>query len=392
MSYTKNSWSRGDVITSAKLNNIEAGIESISNTTDTINETVNDISSSVEEMSGNITALGNSVDEVSSAASANTSSIGELGDSIANLTNSINALIGSMSGIPERLSDIEDTVRNLKKTDVMEVTTFEENISDLTKDVVLKSATLPEGKSAVTGKTVELNGVSASAAHTDLKGTNEVAIVGVTTSGNLAKSVSNSAWSVNTDGEVVVKNCNFAQTGYNCLEIGLSSTAPKKVLVENCTFGDTSNNSILVFATQENATVTVKDCTFGNVSDMIRLSNRTNVAGVIVNLVNCSIAATGSDLSWPLILCEDYQAGTGAEIKAANRFAPEKITINIINCSIGGKKITAPEDMATICGTNDANNIITVWNNYENSTVANKAISGFVAYGDGSRYPRLNIS
>ena len=37
MAYTKNNWARGDVITSAKLNNIETGIATIASTTDTIN-------------------------------------------------------------------------------------------------------------------------------------------------------------------------------------------------------------------------------------------------------------------------------------------------------------------------------------------------------------------
>ena len=217
MSYTKNSWSKGDVITSAKLNNIETGIENISNTTDTINQTVTGIANSVETIGGDIASLNQRVDDASAIASGNTVSIEGISTAIENLSNSINALVGNMTGLPERISEIEDSIRSFKKSDVLEVTTFEENINDLTKDVVLTNTTLPEGKSSVVGKTVELNGGSATAAHTDLKGTTEVVMSGVSTSGNLAKSTSNSAWSINTDGEVVIKNCDFSQTGYTCL-------------------------------------------------------------------------------------------------------------------------------------------------------------------------------
>ena len=40
MSYTKNTWVTGDVITAEKMNHIEAGIESLANS---LNETLNEL-------------------------------------------------------------------------------------------------------------------------------------------------------------------------------------------------------------------------------------------------------------------------------------------------------------------------------------------------------------
>lgn len=45
MSYTKSEWQKGDVITSAKLNNIENGISAISDAVTSIDTTVSEIKS-----------------------------------------------------------------------------------------------------------------------------------------------------------------------------------------------------------------------------------------------------------------------------------------------------------------------------------------------------------
>ena len=401
MAYTKNNWARGDVITSAKLNNIETGIANIASTTDTINDAVNTISTKID----NITT---SIESIEAATTTNGDAVTTLNTTVDNISSSLTSLNEGVNGLNAavtagdskadvKIGILESTIQllteklaKLSKTNVDRVEALTANYTDAEKDFVGEGVAIPAGKLDVTAKTIELVGGTAESAHVGLKATDDVAMTGVVTSGTLAKSVSNASWSINTSETVTIKDCDFSQVGYNCVEIGLGNTAPKNVLIENCRFGNVSNNSILVFATADNATITIRNCSFGRVSQVLRLSNRTNATGVVVNLIDCTIEATDSDLRWPMILCQDYVAGTGADIKAANRFAPEKITINIINCEKAGQVITAPASMAEVCASGDEKGLIVVYNDYENATAANKPAAAIVAY-DATRYPTLNV-
>ena len=401
MAYTKNNWARGDVITSAKLNNIETGIANIASTTDTINDAVNTISTKID----NITT---SIESIEAATTTNGDAVTTLNTTVDNISSSLTSLNEGVNGLNAavtagdskadvKIGILESTIQllteklaKLSKTNVDRVEALTANYTDAEKDFVGEGVAIPAGKLDVTAKTIELVGGTAESAHVGLKATDDIAMTGVVTNGTLAKSVSNASWSINTSETVTIKDCDFSQVGYNCVEIGLGNTAPKNVLIENCRFGNVNNNSILVFATADNATITIRNCSFGRVSQVLRLSNRTNATGVVVNLINCTIEATDSDLRWPMILCQDYVAGTGADIKAANRFAPEKITINIINCEKAGQVITAPASMAEVCASGDEKGLIVVYNDYENATAANKPAAAIVAY-DATRYPTLNV-
>lgn len=401
MAYTKNNWARGDVITSAKLNNIETGIATIAATTDTINDSVNTISTKIDNITTSIESIGEAATNNGAAVSTLNTTVEGISSNLTSLNDSVGGLNAAIntgdSKADVKIGILESTIQllteklaKLSKTNVETVETLTTTYTDAEKDFVGEGVAIPAGKLDVTAKTIELVGGTAESAHVGLKATNDVVMTGVTTSGNLATGVSNAAWSVNTDETVTIKNCDFSQTGYNCVEIGLGNTAPKNVLIENCNFGNLNNNSILVFATADNATITIRNCSFGRVSQVLRLSNRTNATGVTVNLIDCTIEATDSNLNWPMILCQDYVAGTGADIKAANRFAPEKITINIINCEKAGQVITAPASMAEVCASGDDKGLIVVYNDYENATAANVAAAAIVAY-DATRYPALNI-
>ena len=401
MAYTKNNWARGDVITSAKLNNIETGIANIASTTDTINDAVNTISTKIDNITTSIEAIGAATTTNGDAVTTLNTTVDNISSSLTSLNEGVNGLNAAVtagdSKADVKIGILESTIQllteklaKLSKTNVDKVETLTANYTDTEKDFVGEGVAIPAGKLDVTAKTIELVGGTAESAHVGLKATDDVVLTGVVTSGNLAKNVSNAGWSINTDETVTIKDCDFSQTGYNSVEIGLNNTAPKNVLIENCRFGNTSNNSILVFATADNATITIRNCSFGRVSQVLRLSNRTNATGVVVNLINCTIEATDSDLQWPMILCQDYMADTGANIKAANRFAPEKITINIINCEKAGQVITAPASMAEVCASGDEKGLIVVYNNYENATAANAAAAAIVAY-DATRYPTLNV-
>lgn len=401
MAYTKNNWARGDVITSAKLNNIETGIATIASTTDTINDAVNTISTKIDNLTTTVEAIGAATTTNGDAVTTLSTTVDGISSSLTSLNEGVSglnaAVTASDSKADVKIGILESTIQllteklaKLSKTNVDRVETLTATYTDAEKDFVGEGVAIPAGKLDVTAKTIELVGSTAESAHVGLKATDDVVMTGVVTSGTLAKNVSNAGWSINTDETVTIKDCDFSQVGYNSVEIGLNNTAPKNVLIENCRFGNTSNNSILVFATADNATITIRNCSFGRVSQVLRLSNRTNATGVTVNLINCTIEATDSDLRWPMILCQDYMAGTGADIKAANRFAPEKITINIINCEKAGQVITAPASMAEVCASGDDKGLIVVYNNYENATAANAAAAAIVAY-DATRYPTLNI-
>ena len=145
-------------------------------------------------------------------------------------------------------------------------------------------------------------------------------------------------------------------------------------------FSTLSNNAISIFGTQDGGTITIRNCKFAKCSNPLRLSN--NAGGkVTINVIDCEFGEWDTDPTWAgMIICQDYTSKQADVAQQKNLFAPDKVTINIINCTKNGKKITmkSPED---VCGTNNADTqLLYVWNEYENS----------VAYSV-ERYPTLVI-
>ena len=165
---------------------------------------------------------------------------------------------------------------------------------------------------------------------------------------------------VNNKGIVSITNSKFINQGYNLLEIGLASTsAPTEIMISDCEFGDTSNNAVLVFNTADNAVITIKDCKFGHISNAIRLSNRDNVR-LTLNVINCDIADVDSDPDWrSVIICQDYTAKTEDDAVNSNRFSPDKIKINFVNCTLRGVRLT---EVIKGVGEGKENSLIYVWN------------------------------
>lgn len=344
MTYTPNTWKKGDVISSAKLNNIETGIQKISETTEEINTAVKTLTTSVEEVTKSVGTLTATTDELNTTVTDTNTNVADIKTSIAAIKSAINGITGSITDIPSRLADLEDTVRTLQKTNIVEVTDPTAQFSNASADVVIGDETITAGKAAgITAKTIALKGTLAESASISLKAVGSVTMNDVITTGDLAKSISNAAWSVNTDDEVVIRDCTFDQSGYNSIEIGLSSTAPKSVLIENCQFGDLNNNAITIFATKANATITIRDCEFGNISQMLRLSNRTNVSGVKVNIVNCTVAKCDEANKGRFLLGQDYTATTADAAASDNRFGKDKLTITLNNVTVDGKLVTSSE-------------------------------------------------
>ena len=153
-------------------------------------------------------------------------------------------------------------------------------------------------------------------------------------------------------------------------------------MIDNVKFNSTlSNNAISIFATEDGSVITISNCTFTKCSNPVRLSNATG-GKVTINLVNCEFTEWDDSNDWAgLLIMQDYTSKSVEAIQTNNLFGPDKVTINVINCTHAGKKITMPEDIATVCGTNDAaTQLFYVWSNEE----------GLVAY-DADRYPVINI-
>lgn len=205
----------------------------------------------------------------------------------------------------------------------------------------------------------------------------DIRISRLETIGEYPKSLSNAAISINTNGNVVIENSCIEQTGYNCIEIGLSNTAPKSVLIENVDFeSELTNNAILVFAHQENAVITLRNCIFRNVSNALRISNRTNVPAII-NIEDCICEAWDSNPEYSgFLMFQDYTSTTSEEAIASNRF--HNITVNIKNL-IGPNGYVRPENIGDVMPGGSGKQFCYIYDN-----------SGIVPYSE-DRYPTFNF-
>jgi hypothetical protein len=207
----------------------------------------------------------------------------------------------------------------------------------------------------------------------------DVVVKHITTSGNLDKSISNAAGSINTNGYVRISDCEINQSSYNGIEIGLTATAPKSVFIDNVNFaGSFANNIISVFDTADGAVINISNCNFEHCSNPLRISNR-NGNKVVINIVNCSFGVWDSGEYSGMIICQDYTSTSATAAAENNLFGPDKVTINIINCTKGGRKIVV-DDVSTVCGTKDDNQLVYVYRDK----------GGFVSYSADS-YPTLIV-
>lgn len=238
----------------------------------------------------------------------------------------------------------------------------------------------------LTGDAVILKGATVSNDTRVTINSADVTINDTTWEGSFPKSTSNAMFIVTNAEDVVIKNCTVnPETSYNGVEIGLSgSVLPKNVLIENVNFcGKFSNNAILVFGTQDNAVINVNNCHFANVSNALRLSNRTKASGVVVNFTNCTIDKweEGYDGEYSgAFLFQDYTSTSADEAQSVNRFGDGKITINVTNLIHAGEKVTKEN---AIIGKKDLNQLAYVYVDKE----------GTIAYeGNENRYPIFNIN
>lgn len=301
------------------------------------------------------------------------------------ITAKVDTVEGKVVSVTDRLASLEAQIVSLKQTDVAAVTAAAD-LSQADKDLIITIAEPISGTTTVEGKSIEVKQLTTNNATTIFKTTGDVTMKNLNTTGNLPKATANAQIRIVSGEYVRITDSAINQTGYNAVEIGLGTgsgpSATKSIVIDNVKFNSTlTNNAISIFATEDGSVITISNCTFTKCSNPVRLSNATG-GKVTINLVNCEFTEWDSSPDWAgILIMQDYTSGSAEAIKTNNLFGPDKVTINVINCTHAGEKIVAPANIADVCGTKDAaTQLFYIWSNEE----------GFVAY-DAERYPVINI-
>lgn len=281
------------------------------------------------------------------------------------------ALLKDVAGLSNTLEALNTTVQILQsKVDVLTKTNTEVvsvdgsagELKDSSKDYIV-SGSINENAEIV-GKSISLKSIKVSDNARLKLNAGDVEAKDLNISGSFPKANGNTVISVNNAEFIVFKDMVFdASEVYNGIEIGLASNSvlPKNILFDNCKFqGEFSNNAILVFGTQDNAIITLNNCYFEKISNTLRLSNKSNASGVVVNINNCTVDQWETRAPWQgFLICEDYTNKTEEEVNANNLFGDGKITVNFNNLVHAGVKIN-PADPASVCGTKNESQVVMV--------------------------------
>lgn len=281
------------------------------------------------------------------------------------------ALLKDVAGLSNTLEALNATVQILQsKVDVLTKTNTEVvsvdgsagELKDSSKDYIV-SGSINENAEIV-GKSISLKSIKVSDNARLKLNAGDVEAKDLNISGSFPKANGNTVISVNNAEFIVFKDMVFdASEVYNGIEIGLASNSvlPKNILFDNCKFqGEFSNNAILVFGTQDNAIITLNNCYFEKISNALRLSNKYNASGVVVNINNCTVDQWETRAPWQgFLICEDYTNKTEEEVNANNLFGDGKITVNFNNLVHAGVKIN-PADPASVCGTKNESQVVMV--------------------------------
>ena len=281
------------------------------------------------------------------------------------------AYVSDVAGLSNTLEALNATVQILQsKVDVLTKTNTEVvsvdgsagELKDSSKDYIV-SGSINENAEIV-GKSISLKSIKVSDNARLKLNAGDVEAKDLNISGSFPKANGNTVISVNNAEFIVFKDMVFdASEVYNGIEIGLASNSvlPKNILFDNRKFqGEFSNNTILVFGTQDNAIITLNNCYFEKISNALRLSNKSNASGVVVNINNCTVDQWETRAPWQgFLICEDYTNKTEEEVNANNLFGDGKITVNFNNLVHAGVKIN-PADPASVCGTKNESQVVMV--------------------------------
>ncbi len=276
---------------------------------------------------------------------------------VAGLSNTLEALNATVQILQSKVDVLTKT-----NTEVVSVDGSAGELKDSSKDYIV-SGSINENAEIV-GKSISLKSIKVSDNARLKLNAGDVEAKDLNISGSFPKADGNTVISVNNAEFIVFKDMVFdASEVYNGIEIGLASNSvlPKNILFDNCKFqGEFSNNAILVFGTQDNAIITLNNCYFEKISNALRLSNKSNASGVVVNINNCTVDQWETRAPWQgFLICEDYTNKTEEEVNANNLFGDGKITVNFNNLVHAGVKIN-PADPASVCGTKNESQVVMV--------------------------------
>lgn len=276
---------------------------------------------------------------------------------VAGLSNTLEALNATVQILQSKVDVLTKT-----NTEVVSVDGSAGELKDPSKDYIV-SGSINENAEIV-GKSISLKSIKVSDNARLKLNAGDVEAKDLNISGSFPKANGNTVISVNNAEFIVFKDMVFdASEVYNGIEIGLASNSvlPKNILFDNCKFqGEFSNNAILVFGTQDNAIITLNNCYFEKISNALRLSNKSNASGVVVNINNCTVDQWETRAPWQgFLICEDYTNKTEEEANANNLFGDGKITVNFNNLVHAGVKIN-PADPASVCGTKNESQVVMV--------------------------------
>lgn len=276
---------------------------------------------------------------------------------VAGLSNTLEALNATVQILQSKVDVLTKT-----NTEVVSVDGSAGELKDSSKDYIV-SGSINENAEIV-GKSISLKSIKVSDNARLKLNAGDVEAKDLNISGSFPKANGNTVISVNNAEFIVFKDMVFdASEVYNGIEIGLASNSvlPKNILFDNCKFqGEFSNNAILVFGTQDNAIITLNNCYFEKISNALRLSNKSNASGVVVNINNCTVDQWDTKAPWQgFLICEDYTNKTEEEVNANNLFGDGKITVNFNNLVHAGVKIN-PADPASVCGTKNESQVVMV--------------------------------
>lgn len=276
---------------------------------------------------------------------------------VAGLSNTLEALNATVQILQSKVDVLTKT-----NTEVVSVDGSAGELKDSSKDYIV-SGSINENAEIV-GKSISLKSIKVSDNARLKLNAGDVEAKDLNISGSFPKANENTVINVNNAEFIVFKDMVFdASEVYNGIEIGLASNSvlPKNILFDNCKFqGEFSNNAILVFGTQDNAIITLNNCYFKKISNALRLSNKSNASGVVVNINNCTVDQWETRAPWQgFLICEDYTNKTEEEVNANNLFGDGKITVNFNNLVHAGVKIN-PADPASVCGTKNESQVVIV--------------------------------
>lgn len=282
---------------------------------------------------------------------------GKIKEVVAGLSNTLEALNATVQILQSKVDVLTKT-----NTEVVSVDGSAGELKDSSKDYIV-SGSINENAEIV-GKSISLKSIKVSDNARLKLNAGDVEAKDLNISGSFPKANGNTVISVNNAEFIVFKDMVFdASEVYNGIEIGLASNSvlPKNILFDNCKFqGEFSNNAILVFGTQDNAIITLNNCYFEKISNALRLSNKSNASGVVVNINNCTVDQWETRAPWQgFLICEDYTNKTEEEVNANNLFGDGKITVNFNNLVHAGVKIN-PADPASVCGTKNESQVVMV--------------------------------